>query len=213
MRHATKLLAVPALVLALAGGASAAGVLITSSKQIKNGVVQRADLDKRTRAKLDRAGKPGPAGPTGAAGPAGAPGAPGAKGDPGDGLVGDGARVDAGIDDLELKPGDPFRTILSMKITTAHSGLLIGNGAVEVAAKDAEQPTSIISLRIVHNGHVHAIPATTSVVPGSRQALVASFQCDFVPGVQDVQLQAQVAGAPLTVAGRTADIVSATQGQ
>ena len=79
MRHAAKVLAVAALVLACAGGASAAGVLITSSKQIRNGVIAQADLDKPTRAKLNRPGVPGPAGPagaTGAQGPAGPAGAP-----------------------------------------------------------------------------------------------------------------------------------------
>src|SRR5688500_474273 len=39
MWHAAKILIVVPLVLACAGGASAAGLLITSSKQIKNGVI------------------------------------------------------------------------------------------------------------------------------------------------------------------------------
>ena len=65
----------------------------------------------------------------------------------------------------------------------------------------------------MHNGHTHPIPSTTTVVAGSRQTLVASFQCDLFPGAQDVALQARSTGAPLTIAARTMDIVSATQGQ
>jgi hypothetical protein len=80
MKHAGKALGMLALVLALAGSATAAGVAITSSKQIKNGIIGQADLDKATRAKLAKAGTPGPAG---VRGPAGLPGPAGAIGDPG----------------------------------------------------------------------------------------------------------------------------------
>lgn len=77
MNHTTKVLSLLAVVLAMAGTATAAGVLITSSKQIKNGTIKAVDLDKATRSKL---GKGGPAGPAGAKGE---PGAPGPKGDAG----------------------------------------------------------------------------------------------------------------------------------
>jgi hypothetical protein len=58
-----------ALVFSIAGTATAAKFLITSSRQIKNGVIQTADLSKKARNALK-----------GARGPAGATGAPGAQG-------------------------------------------------------------------------------------------------------------------------------------
>ena len=80
MNHRTKLVTLGFAVLAFTGTASAAGVLITSSKQIKNGTIQTVDLDKATQAKLARQGATGPAGPAGLAGPAGPVGAPGPAG-------------------------------------------------------------------------------------------------------------------------------------
>lgn len=80
MNHRTKLVTLGAAVLAFTGTASAAGVLITSSKQIKNGTIQAVDLDKATQAKLARAGVAGPAGPAGQVGPAGIIGPEGSRG-------------------------------------------------------------------------------------------------------------------------------------
>jgi hypothetical protein len=73
-----------AVVLALAGTATAASTLIKSSSPIKAGVIQKSDLAKTLQKQI---GKPGATGARGAAGPAGAKGdagAAGAKGDKGD---------------------------------------------------------------------------------------------------------------------------------
>ena len=67
--------AIAALVIGLVGTASAAGVLITSSKQIKPGVIDASDLSKKARKALT-----GAKGAPGAKGDAGAPGAAGAAG-------------------------------------------------------------------------------------------------------------------------------------
>lgn len=83
MNHIAKCLAFLAVVLALAGTATAAGVLITSSRQIKNGAIKQVDLDKATRAKLDRTGATGSAGAKGDTGPAGPKGDTGERGEPG----------------------------------------------------------------------------------------------------------------------------------
>jgi len=66
-----------ALFVALAGTATAGGLLITS-KQIKDGTIQLIDVSKKARAELE--GKPGPEGARGPGGPQGAPGAQGPAG-------------------------------------------------------------------------------------------------------------------------------------
>jgi hypothetical protein len=99
--------AVVALVVALGGTATAAGVLITSGSQIKDGSITGADLKDRSIGPKDLAaattrtlggsaasaggrgadgarGEQGPAGPGGPAGPAGAAAAAGAKGEKGE---------------------------------------------------------------------------------------------------------------------------------
>jgi Collagen triple helix repeat (20 copies) len=71
-----------ALLLATAGSASAATrLLISSSRQIKDGAITSADLSKRARTALR--GHVGPAGPRGPQGLQGAPGAAGPKGEAG----------------------------------------------------------------------------------------------------------------------------------
>src|SRR4051794_16244394 len=79
-----------AVVVAMTGTATAAGVLIKSSKQIKAGVIDTSDLSAKARKDLHGAkgdagpaGGPGAAGARGDTGPAGGPGASGAKGDTG----------------------------------------------------------------------------------------------------------------------------------
>lgn len=68
-----------ALVVALGGTATAAGVSYVTSKQIRNGTIQLADISKRAKAKLR--GRRGPAGPRGPAGsPASSQGLPGPEG-------------------------------------------------------------------------------------------------------------------------------------
>jgi hypothetical protein len=83
LRHPSPALAIAALAffVALAGTATAAGVLITSSKQIKAGVIEASDLSAKARKQLK--GAQGPAGERGVVGPAGASGASGAAGAPG----------------------------------------------------------------------------------------------------------------------------------
>jgi hypothetical protein len=66
--------AIVAVVLASTGSAIAASQI--TSKQIKNGTIQLADISKSARKSLE--GGRGPEGAPGAPGPAGAPGAPGA---------------------------------------------------------------------------------------------------------------------------------------
>src|SRR5204863_6174899 len=72
-----------ALVMAMSGSAVAASLI--TSKQIKDGTIQKQDLSKRAVRAL--AGKtvrvPGPQGPVGSKGDKGDPGAPGAPGAPG----------------------------------------------------------------------------------------------------------------------------------
>ena len=75
--------ALTALVFSIVGTAAAAGVMITSSKQVKNGAIQTADLSKKTRTALK--GQKGGTGATGAQGARGTDGSQGAKGDTGTG--------------------------------------------------------------------------------------------------------------------------------
>lgn len=203
MRHTPKLLGVIALMLALAGSATAAGVIITSSKQIKNGSIKLADLTEKARATITGPGVPGPAGVAGA------------KGDPGPAGPGSSAKgtsIAAGVSDVVLKPGDEFSTIAMLDLSSNQAGLLVLSGAVETAVEPNATAT-VVSLRIVHNGHAHPLPADTTVLPGTREALVASFQCNFQPGAQHLELQARSTGGSTTIAGRSFDAVSATQGQ
>ncbi len=73
------MIALVALIVATSGTAVAAsGVLITSTKQIKNGAVSSADLSPTARKALSA--KPGPIGATGATGATGAVGATGPAG-------------------------------------------------------------------------------------------------------------------------------------
>jgi hypothetical protein len=89
------IVAVIALVVALSGTAVAARTLVTSSGQIRNGIVTSADLKNNTvaprdlsraarRALTGAAGATGPAGPQGVPGPQGPAGADGATGPKGD---------------------------------------------------------------------------------------------------------------------------------
>jgi hypothetical protein len=76
--------AVLALFVAAGGTATAAGVIITSSRQIKAGAIDASDLSSKARNALKGAagpaGAPGSAGAQGPAGPAGPAGAAGADG-------------------------------------------------------------------------------------------------------------------------------------
>jgi hypothetical protein len=86
---ASMVVALIALVMAMGGSAVAASLI--TSKQIKNGTIQLADISKKAQKSLKgkagangATGATGPAGPQGAAGAAGAAGAKGDKGDKGD---------------------------------------------------------------------------------------------------------------------------------
>jgi Collagen triple helix repeat (20 copies) len=82
--NATGLVAVLALVLAMSGGAFAAGrYLITSTKQIKPSVLKQLQGKAGAAGTQGPAGPAGPAGPQGSAGAKGEPGAPGKEGPPG----------------------------------------------------------------------------------------------------------------------------------
>jgi hypothetical protein len=66
----------PALVVSIvaviaAGGGSAVAAGLITSRQIKNGTIQRADLSQRVRSDLSKRGPRGPQGADGPAGPAG----------------------------------------------------------------------------------------------------------------------------------------------
>ncbi len=79
--------AAAALALGTTVGATAAQLI--TSKQIKDGTIQTADLAPSVRAQLKKAGTPGPRGATGATGAKGAPGADGQDGQDGaDGAAG-----------------------------------------------------------------------------------------------------------------------------
>jgi Collagen triple helix repeat (20 copies) len=91
--RSTVAVAIVTAIMASAGTATAAGVLITSSRQIKAGVIDTSDLSTKTRNALKgqagppgvpgRAGAAGAKGDAGAAGPKGDTGSPGSKGDTG----------------------------------------------------------------------------------------------------------------------------------
>jgi hypothetical protein len=114
-----------ALFVAVGGTAAAAGVLITSSKQIKAGAIDASDLSAKARGQLKGAtgpagpagatGNPGAVGPAGPAGPAGANGTNGAPGAPG----APGAR---GPSDVLVKRAGPVGAIAGVPGTlfTAH---------------------------------------------------------------------------------------------
>jgi hypothetical protein len=95
--------ALVALTFSLAGTASAAGVMITSSKQIKAGAIDATDLSAKARKTLQ--GATGPAGPAGLSGARGvtgergATGATGAKGEKGDTGAAGSASLYAHVDD------------------------------------------------------------------------------------------------------------------
>jgi hypothetical protein len=88
---ASMVVALIALVMAMGGSAVAASLI--TSKQIKNGTIQLADISKKAQKSLKgKAGAQGPQGPAGAQGAQGAQGVQGAKGDKGDkGDTGDSA--------------------------------------------------------------------------------------------------------------------------
>ena len=72
--------AMTALVVALGGTATAATVIIRSSKQVKAGSIEFSDLSRAARARLLRAVRPGPPGRNGATGATGANGTNGTNG-------------------------------------------------------------------------------------------------------------------------------------
>ena len=126
--------AVVALFTALAGTATAAGVLITNSKQIKPGVIQTSDLSAKARKDLRGAqgpagapGATGTAGPAGATGVTGSPGSPGAPGAPGargpsDVLVKRGAAIP---NVSTSSPGTLFTAVLLPATFPASAGPLL----------------------------------------------------------------------------------------
>ena len=120
--RSTAAVAVVTAVVASAGTATAAGVLITSSRQIKAGVIKTSDLSASARRALQgsagpagaqggagaqgtagAAGARGATGPAGPAGTKGATGAPGAKGDTG----APGAKGDTGTPGAKGDTGTP----------------------------------------------------------------------------------------------------------
>ena len=70
LRLTPSVIAVVVVAVLVGGGSATAGSLITS-KQIKNGTIQKSDLSKKAIKSLS--GKSGPAGPAGTQGPAGTP--------------------------------------------------------------------------------------------------------------------------------------------
>jgi hypothetical protein len=110
--------AIIALVVACAGTATAAGVLIRSSSQIRAGSINSgdlrdrhgvslADLTPRTRFRLglgkSSQGAQGPRGPQGPAGPRGAAGSPGANGAAGSAIAFAHVNPDGTLDDAKSK--------------------------------------------------------------------------------------------------------------
>ena len=119
-------IAIIALVFALAGTATAAKFLITSSRQIKNGVIQTVDLSRSARRALK--GAKGPAGPIGATGAAGAAGAKGDTGGIGPSnvfeavrsdFVAIGSGADTGVATLSNLPAGDYLVIARLGMNTA----------------------------------------------------------------------------------------------
>lgn len=190
MRHAGKAIATLALVLAVAGTATAAGVSITSSSQVKNGSIKLVDLDKSTRAKLAAAGKAGPAGDRGpagapgAVGPAGAAGPAGPKGDRGaDGTDGtDGTNGQTG----PRGPSDAFGTYHD-------TGIALPNVPVDNAASEIQQ--------LVLPAGKYMVTAKVNVIGPLAETTIRPISCQLVAGAayDEVTFGANGAGSVATM--------------
>jgi hypothetical protein len=182
---AALIVAIVALVLAAAGTGAAAGVRITSSKQIKNGTIQTADLSKELRTLLSgRRGPSGPLGPPGVEGPKGdvGPSSAFAFFGPGPGMGPDISAVgDPGVTVATLSNLPAGAYAISAKATL---GLPTMNTFLAVCILRAEGDTDLSSTTLGTTGtassqaavsllltHTFAGPGTTSLAcskaPGS----------------------------------------------
>ena len=180
-----------ALFVAVGGTATAAGVLITSSKQIKPGVIDASDLSSKARNQLKGAvgpagpagapgatvlgspGTAGPAGPTGPAGPAGAAGTNGTNGAPG----APGAAGARGPSDVLVKRTGPVAAI-----ATAFPGTLFTAHTLPAGFPATAGPTLVDVSGLFTNANAAARTLQCSAVLNGMPA-GGLAQMDFaVPG-------------------------------
>jgi hypothetical protein len=129
---ASMVVALIALVMAMGGSAVAASLI--TSKQIKNGTIQTADISKKAqnalKGKTGATGPAGPAGPAGAQGPAGVAGPKGDKGDKGD----TGAAAFKEWAHISFGSGNPAVA------TSSNSNVTVGDGGFADGVADVTFP-------------------------------------------------------------------------
>jgi hypothetical protein len=127
LKKGITLIAALVAVLAVTSGAFAANhYLITSSSQIKNGVISASDLSSAARKALK--GQQGSKGDTGAAGPQGHAGVQGPKGDPGS----EGPQGPAGVSGYEVRTWRYSTDDANTDAGSTYPG--VGSGAIATVA-------------------------------------------------------------------------------
>ncbi len=217
MRHIPKVLSFLAVVLCLATTATAAGVLITSSKQIKNGTIRAADLDAKARRAF---AAPGPIGPKGEAG---AQGEPGPKGEPGPaGALPDGIIGPEKLSFRALQPGDirvngdarAGKVTVGGSWETVAGALSRGGGdggrALLLAAVTLTSPGegATVQARLLIDGEVASAGWETSLPAGESRVLSFQSTTDLAPGDHTFSLQVDTTQDTLIVGGRSVDLVA-----
>jgi hypothetical protein len=174
-------LAAIALLIALGGTATAAGVMTVTSKQIKNGTIQLVDINKRAKKKLrgqrgpkgaqgnqgiSAQGLQGPVGPQGAPGPAGPEGAQGPAGPAGT----QGPAGPAGADGVS-----PILGRINALGLTGEFGAVSGTAGASATESDVTQlsPGAAIVARDL------AVELTTA--PGAGASRTFTLRDDGVP--------------------------------
>jgi Collagen triple helix repeat (20 copies) len=204
-------LAALALIIALGGTATAAGITSVTSKQIKNGTIQLVDLNKRAAKKLrGQRGPRGPVGPAGATGigvqgpqgPAGATGQAGPAGPAGaQGPAGaDGASPIFGrIDTLALTTqfgpvsGLADASLLESDVTQLSPGsaIVARDLSVEVTAAPGTGSSRTFTLR-----DDAASTSLSCTISGVQTSCTSAGSAFITPG-SELSLQASAAGAPV----------------
>jgi hypothetical protein len=201
--HVALALSCLALFVAL-GGTSIAGDAYTaasraiSGKQLRNGTVSEAKLDRAVRAKLARAGQPGPVGPTGTAGPAGPAGSAGPAGPKGE----------------KGEPGDPA-ALADGAVTTAK----LAGGAVTAAklapgavGAGAVGPNALTGTEIDESS-LGTVPAATNALKlGGSDASNYASKCQRHAIKGAARVAGASAGASLGSAGVVQGFVCTGQG-
>lgn len=208
MRHTPKLLAVLTLVLVAAGSATAAGVLITSSKQIRNGTIRAADLHPKARAAFAEPGPPGAKGDPGAKGEAGAKGEPGADAEPSDALRPGDIRVNGQDVSGKEEVGAGWHTVagaLSRGSDEPGRGLLL---AAVTLTGPGQGAAATVEGRLLIDGEVVSDGWRTTLAAGESRVLSLQASPYLEPGDHQFDLQVQTTGETMTVGGRSVDMIA-----